>query len=52
MAGWLSWLERRIHNPEVVGSGPTPATILTKRVSIVESLFFIFVVDNIYFFLK
>ena len=26
MAGELSWLERRIHNPEVEGSGPPPAT--------------------------
>ena len=26
MAGQLSWLERRIHNPEVPGSQPGPAT--------------------------
>lgn len=30
MAGELSWLERRTHKPEVVGSTPTPATIAIK----------------------
>ena len=27
-AGWSSLVARRAHNPEVVGSNPTPATIL------------------------
>ena len=26
-AGWSSLVARRAHNPEVVGSNPTPATI-------------------------
>lgn len=38
-AGQLSWLERRIHNPEVRGSQPRPAT---KRLIIImiTNLFF------------
>ena len=33
IAGWSSLVARRAHNPEVVGSNPTPATNLrfTKR---------------------
>jgi len=29
-AGWSSLAARRAHNPKVVGSNPTPATIKTK----------------------
>ena len=28
IAGWSSLVARRAHNPEVVGSNPSPATIL------------------------
>ena len=38
MAGQLSWLERRIHNPEVVGSCPTPAT--EKEELLIKQLLF------------
>ena len=27
IAGWSSWSARRAHNPKVVGSNPTPATM-------------------------
>jgi hypothetical protein len=30
-AGWSSLVARRAHNPEVVGSNPTPATMGTER---------------------
>jgi hypothetical protein len=30
-AGWSSLVARRAHNPEVVGSNPTPATNYLKR---------------------
>ena len=30
-AGWSSLVARRAHNPKVVGSNPTPATILCGR---------------------
>ena len=29
-AGWSSLVARRAHNPEVVGSNPTPATTIKK----------------------
>lgn len=31
IAGWSSLVARRAHNPEVVGSNPTPATNLRKK---------------------
>ena len=31
IAGWSSWLARRAHNPEVVGSNPTPAIFFILR---------------------
>ena len=30
-AGWSSLVARRAHNPEVVGSNPTPATEAVRR---------------------
>jgi hypothetical protein len=30
-AGWSSLVARRAHNPEVVGSNPTPATIRMRQ---------------------
>jgi hypothetical protein len=30
-AGWSSLVARRAHNPEVVGSNPTPATMGATR---------------------
>ena len=41
IAGWSSLEARRAHNPEVVGSNPTPASIIT-----------FFVVLNIVFFME
>ena len=31
IAGWSSLEARRAHNPEVVGSNPTPASIITLK---------------------
>ena len=31
IAGWSSLVARRAHNPEVVGSNPTPATNLQMK---------------------
>ena len=31
IAGWSSMVARRAHNPEVVGSNPTPATNLQMK---------------------
>ena len=30
IAGWSSLVARRAHNPKVVGSNPSPATILVR----------------------
>ena len=40
LAGWLSWLERRLHKPQVVGSSPTPATTKHKGLSFITQILF------------
>ncbi len=43
IAGWSSQVARRAHNPEAVGSNPTPATTFLPQVigSIIWGLFFV-----------
>ena len=41
IAGWSSLVARRAHNPKVVGSNPTPATI--KNITRFYLVFFIFI---------
>src|SRR5579862_5575563 len=44
-AGWSSLVARRAHNPEVVGSNPTPATMGAERQNL-EAPFFLLVVGR------
>ena len=37
IAGWSSLVARRAHNPEVVGSNPSPATIWSRSVAVITS---------------
>jgi hypothetical protein len=39
-AGWSSLVARRAHNPEVVGSNPTPATMGAARLNLKAPFFF------------
>jgi hypothetical protein len=41
-AGWSSLVARRAHNPEVVGSNPTPATSKTAGQRLVPLTCFVF----------
>ena len=43
IAGWSSLVARRAHNPKVVGSNPTPATIETPYLSNTSEGFFFYV---------
>ena len=38
IAGWSSLVARRAHNPKVVGSNPSPAT-LTQKIIRMDGLF-------------
>ena len=38
-AGWSSLVARRAHNPEVVGSNPTPATMGAARLNLKAPFF-------------
>ena len=37
IAGWSSLVARRAHNPEVVGSNPSPATMWSRSVAVITS---------------
>ena len=43
IAGWSSLVARRAHNPKVVGSNPTPATIENPYLSNTSEGFFFYV---------
>ena len=44
-AGWSSLVARRAHNPEVVGSNPTPATMGARRNCLSAHHFFQFTIS-------
>ena len=43
IAGWSSLVARRAHNPKVVGSNPTPATIENPYLSTTNEGFLFYV---------
>ena len=43
IAGWSSLVARRAHNPKVVGSNPTPATLEDPYLSMTSEGFFFYV---------